>query len=56
MLSSLIVQTRNVAVHGVFCGTLRNGADVRIRFADFFKLSADGLFVRRDTFFFQAAV
>lgn len=46
----------SVAVHGDFVGSLKGGLQVTLRFADFFVMSADGLFSRRDTFFFVPLV
>ena len=41
-----------VAVHGEFTGTLRDGAEVRLRFADFFTLApGEERISRRITFF-----
>ncbi|GAA2106939.1 nuclear transport factor 2 family protein [Kitasatospora saccharophila] len=45
-----------VAVWGDFCGTLRDGRAVQLKFADFFTGCEHGLFKRRDTFFFAPMV
>ncbi|MFF5250947.1 nuclear transport factor 2 family protein [Streptomyces leeuwenhoekii] len=45
-----------IAVHGDFTGRLRDGEDVCVRFADFFQVARDGLFRRRDTYFFSPRV
>ncbi|MEN3615764.1 nuclear transport factor 2 family protein [Plantactinospora sp. ZYX-F-223] len=45
-----------VAVQGDFEGVLKSGDQVRLRFADFFKVAPDGLFSRRDTYFFAPMV
>ncbi|MBB5872721.1 ketosteroid isomerase-like protein [Allocatelliglobosispora scoriae] len=42
----------HVAVHGEFAGTLHGGTSMTLRFADFFEVGADGLFSRRDTYYF----
>lgn len=47
---------RRVAVQGEFEGTLKSMVQVRLRFADFFEATADGLFTRRHTYFFQPMV
>jgi steroid delta-isomerase len=41
-----------VAVHGEFSGELHDGTAMKLRFADFFEVGADGLFSRRDTYYF----
>lgn len=41
---------------GEFGGLLRDGSTVHLRFADFFRVGTDGLFTRRDTFFFAPMV
>jgi ketosteroid isomerase-like protein len=51
-LSKVIATAHDIAVHGSFRGVLTNGEEVGWRFADFFQLDDDGLFARRDTFFF----
>ncbi|MDU0293751.1 nuclear transport factor 2 family protein [Saccharothrix longispora] len=45
-----------VAAHGDFTGTLRDGREVSVRFADFFTVGEDGRFSRRDTYFFSPLV
>ncbi|MFD7612811.1 nuclear transport factor 2 family protein [Streptomyces sp. NPDC059828] len=55
-LSAALVQEDGAAVHGTFEGTLHNGREVSLRFADFFTFSADGAFRTRDTFFFAPLV
>lgn len=45
-----------VAVQGDFEGVLKSGKHVRLRFADFFEVAPDGLFSRRDTYFFAPMV
>jgi ketosteroid isomerase-like protein/uncharacterized protein YciI len=49
-VASLLVSGDSVAVEGNFEGTLRSGAEARLRFADFFRV-ADGLIVERNTYF-----
>ncbi len=55
-LSTVVATGSEVAVHGEFRGVLRDGSDVVVRFADFFTLTDDGRFARRDTFFFAPLV
>lgn len=55
-LSRVVATGGDVAVHGEFHGVLRDGAEVSLRFADFFQLAPDGRFARRDTFFFAPMV
>ena len=55
-LRTTVTDGTAVAVHGDFEGLLKDGSRVRLRFADFFELDAEGLFRRRDTFFFEPAV
>lgn len=51
-----VARDSTVAVHGTFAGVLKTGAEVSLRFADFFVVGGDGRFVRRDTFFFAPLV
>jgi ketosteroid isomerase-like protein len=55
-LTHVIADGAAVAVHGEFAGVLKDGKRVALRFADFFEFDAQGLFARRDTFFFTPAV
>ena len=55
-LTQVTADGADVAVHGEFTGTLKTGERVSLRFADFFAFDADGLFARRDTFFFAPLV
>ncbi|MER7849866.1 nuclear transport factor 2 family protein [Kitasatospora sp. NPDC096077] len=55
-ITSLTAQDDRVTVSGVFEGRLRDGKDVSLEFADFFTLTPEGLFQRRDTFFFAPLV
>jgi len=55
-LSAVVATGGDVAVHGEFHGVLRDGREVGLRFADFFTLTTDGRFSRRDTFFFAPLV
>jgi ketosteroid isomerase-like protein len=52
-LEWVVAADGQVAVRGSFRGTLRNGDPIELRFADFFEVGQDGLFTRRDTFFFS---
>jgi len=55
-LHSIVADGANVAAHGEFCGTLKDGSAANLRFADFFVVDQDGRFARRDTFFFSPMV
>ncbi|MGB3440890.1 MAG: nuclear transport factor 2 family protein [Actinophytocola sp.] len=55
-LSRMTVDDAGAAVHGQFAGVLKDGREVSLRFADFFVVGEDGLFARRDTFFFAPMV
>ncbi|MEU2391455.1 nuclear transport factor 2 family protein [Streptomyces sp. NPDC007369] len=55
-VTSVTAAAGDVAVQGDFQGELRDGSTVSLRFADFFTLSPDGLFTRRDTYFFSPLV
>ncbi|MFC8571192.1 nuclear transport factor 2 family protein [Streptomyces sp. NPDC057245] len=53
---SLVVGTGDAAVEGEFHGTLKDGSEVDLRFADFFRLNEDLLFEARNTYFFSPMV
>jgi ketosteroid isomerase-like protein len=55
-LNSVTAEQDRVAVQGTFAGLLKDGHEVNLRFADFFTITSDGLFARRDTFFFAPMV
>lgn len=55
-LRSVTADDSGVAVHGEFAGVLKDGRQVSLRFADFFTVTDEGLFSRRDTFFFAPLV
>ncbi|SES34999.1 Ketosteroid isomerase-related protein [Lentzea xinjiangensis] len=55
-LNSVTADDGGVAVQGTFAGVLKDGCEVSLRFADFFAFTDDGLFARRDTFFFSPMV
>lgn len=55
-LTALLADGSNVAAHGRFDGILRSGAEVHIRFADFFETDEHGLFHRRSTYYFAPLV
>jgi ketosteroid isomerase-like protein len=55
-LREVVANGELVAAHGDFEGRLRDGEAVRVRFADFFQVAGDGLFRRRDTYFFSPQV
>jgi ketosteroid isomerase-like protein len=56
LLHMVVADGDQVAAHGEFSGVLKDGREVRLRFADFFAVGADGRFARRDTFFFSPMV
>jgi ketosteroid isomerase-like protein len=56
LLTMVVENGRDVAVHGEFTGVLRDDQRVSLRFADFFSLASDGYIARRDTFFFVPLV
>ncbi|ONI76417.1 ketosteroid isomerase [Actinosynnema sp. ALI-1.44] len=56
VVESIVDAGDQVAVRGVFAGTLKNGTEVTARFADFFKFAADGRFERRYTYFYAPLV
>lgn len=57
-LDAVVVEESGVQVacHGRFEGTLKDGSSASLRFADFYVLDAEGRFARRTTFFHTAAV
>lgn len=55
-VTRIVANGYDVAVDGEFAGVLRDGRQVRLRFADFFTLTPDLAFERRDTFFFAPLV
>jgi steroid delta-isomerase len=55
-VSTLVEDGDQIAVHGEFRGELRDGRHVELRFADFFVLTAERRFARRDSFFFTPLV
>jgi ketosteroid isomerase-like protein len=55
-ISAVVATGEDVAVHGEFHGVLHDGREVGLRFADFFIVTPDGRFSRRDTFFFAPLV
>ncbi|AXE81846.1 nuclear transport factor 2 family protein [Streptomyces atratus] len=55
-LRGVVTNKELIAVHGDFEGRLKNGKDVCVRFADFFQVAQEGLFRRRDTYFFSPQV
>ncbi|MFI8325546.1 nuclear transport factor 2 family protein [Streptomyces sp. NPDC085529] len=55
-LTTIVADGSDIAVHGEFHGELHDGTTVGLRFADFFRVAADGRFGRRDTFFFAPLV
>ncbi|WP_406150576.1 nuclear transport factor 2 family protein [Streptomyces sp. NBC_01012] len=52
----LVVGAHDAAVEGGFRGTLKDGSEVELRFADFFRLDDDLLFEVRNTYFFSPMV
>jgi steroid delta-isomerase len=55
-LASVVATGTDVAVHGDFSGTLRDGNLARHRFAEFFTVTPDGSLASRRTFFFVPLV
>lgn len=55
-VTDMVVHGDRVAVQGRFHGVLHSGAEVDLRFADFFGLTEDLAFARRETYFFQPMV
>ena len=55
-LNTVLATGDEVAVHGEFHGVLNDGSEVGLRFADFFRLTPECRFSRRDTFFFAPLV
>jgi steroid delta-isomerase len=55
-VTTAVAAGSEVAVHGEFNGVLHDGTTVSLRFADFFTVTEDGYFDRRDTFFFAPLV
>jgi ketosteroid isomerase-like protein len=55
-VTTVVAHGEQVAVNGEFDGELVDGRTVHLRFADFFLISGDGRFTRRDTFFFAPLV
>ncbi|MFB9904306.1 nuclear transport factor 2 family protein [Allokutzneria oryzae] len=55
-LGEFVVAGRTVVVRAHFSGDLKNGSRVSLRFADFFEVSDDARFLRRETFFFTPTV
>jgi steroid Delta-isomerase len=51
-LTRVVQDGQVVAVEGNFSGVLDDGRKQEHRFAEFFELSDDGLFTRRDSFLF----
>lgn len=52
----LVVGASEAAVEGEFRGTLKDGSEVDLRFADFFRFGEDLLFEVRKTYFFAPMV
>jgi steroid Delta-isomerase len=55
-ITGLVATGEQVAVHGDFDGTLRDGHPARHGFAEFFTVAPDGLISGRRTFFFVPLV
>lgn len=55
-LTTVVAADREIAVHGLFRGVLRDGARVELRFADFFRMTPEDRIASRDTFFFVPGV
>ncbi|SLE02792.1 nuclear transport factor 2 family protein [Mycobacteroides abscessus] len=55
-IKTIISDSGMVAIEGEFKGTLRSGADMIARFADFFWPGPNGLIQKRRTYFYTALV
>jgi ketosteroid isomerase-like protein len=55
-IETVVVDGDRAAVQGRFDGVLRDGQQIRLRFADFFCFEAGGLVAERDTYFDAPAV
>lgn len=55
-ISKLLIDRNEAAVEGEFSGVLKNGREVELRFADFFRLDEELLFELRNTYFFSPMV
>lgn len=55
-VEAVVVDGDRAAVQGRFDGVLRDGQQIRLRFADFFRIDDDGLVAERDTYFDAPAV
>jgi ketosteroid isomerase-like protein len=55
-LARIVATDRDIAVHGRFSGTMRDGSAAEHRFAEFFTVTPDGRISGRDTFFFVPLV
>ncbi|MEU2995014.1 nuclear transport factor 2 family protein [Streptomyces sp. NPDC001758] len=53
---SVVAESPRVAVTGSFSGELKDGTQVHLDFADFFTVGVDGLFSRRETYFYAPLV
>jgi steroid delta-isomerase len=55
-LTNLVTSDHRIAVEGEFSGTLKDGRQVSLRFADFFTEDGKGQIARRDTYFLEPLV
>ncbi len=55
-LDEVVVDGARAAVRGRFVGTLKDGSEARVGFADFMVLDAEGRFVTRHSYFDRPAV
>lgn len=55
-LHEILAEEDSAAGHGVFEGTLKDGRETSIGFADFFRFDAGGLITARTSYFFTAGV
>ncbi len=55
-VTSVLIEDDSAAVQGRFQGTLKDGSRVDLRFADFFRVDAHGLFAERRTYFYSPMV
>jgi steroid delta-isomerase len=55
-VTNLVVGENKIAAEGTFEGTLKNGAEVSLRWADFWTFGEDGKVTRRDSYFHTPVV
>jgi steroid Delta-isomerase len=55
-LTGVVVKGRQAATEGTFRGSMRDGEEVSVGFAEFWSFTAANLAVKRTTYFFTASV